>query len=173
MLRIRHLFVFVLLAVSAASHAVLFPVGIFAAPAPLQETFDPPFVAGSYLSFPAFPGAGGTMFAFGGPGDLLVGPPLPFLSAPNSCMGVNANALITVRRPMSFFGGWFLGLGASAVTFRFYDVAGVLTGTGVRQLSTTWQWIGYVSVPRYIGVEIVGNGVLPGGVDMDNLRMLP
>jgi hypothetical protein len=173
----RKLFVLFLLAVSAASHAIIFPVGVFAVPPPLQETFDT-LVAGPYAGFPAFIPAGGTISAFGGPGDLLVGPPVPFLSGPNGCMGDDANVMVTVHTPMQFFGGWFravyIGIvPATTLTFQFVDRAGVLIGTVVAPVTGAWTWIGWVTAPKWVQVLMTSNAGIPGLVAMDNLRVLP
>lgn len=166
----RKLLALLLIAVAASSRAAIFPVGIFGAPPALQQTFDT-LAPGLYNGFPIF--GLGFMSKLGGPGQLEVGPPVLFLSPPNGCMGVNTDAVIKINAQMRFFGGWYLGYGASGVTFRFFDAAGVLIGSVFHQLATTWLWIGYVTIPKWSVVEIIGNGSSPGGVAMDNLRTLP
>lgn len=174
---LRNLFVFLLFAVCAASRAAIFPIGVFAVPPPLQETFDT-IPAGPYANFPAFIPAGGTISAFGGPGNLLVGPPVPFLSPPNGCMGYNANVEVTVATPMQAFGGWFqavyIGIvPATKLKFQFVDAAGVLLGTVVAPVTGAWTWIGWVTIPKWVQVFITSNAGIPGLVAMDNLRVIP
>jgi hypothetical protein len=172
---VKKLLVLCCLAIVGVGRAAIIPIGLF--PPVYQETFDS-MAPGPYTAFPVF-AATGAMAAFNGPGDIYVGPPIAFLSAPNGAMGIDADALIKESVPMRAFGGYFesgfssTGVVATAVTFKFYDAGGVLIGTVTHPLTFAWTWIGYATIPKWAVVKIEGNASSPGFVVMDNLRAAP
>lgn len=171
----RKLLIFLFATAAVASQAVVIPWGFFGTPPALRTNFDS-MSPGSYTSFPVFSGNGIAVAL--GAGSLVVGP--PFLSTPNGMAGSNADVMIRMNIPMRRFGGRFrnvvnsAGAAATTATFKFYDAAGTPLGTNTVPLTGTWTWIGFMTIPKWVRVEIYGN--IPGfqgGVVMDNIRVRP
>jgi hypothetical protein len=151
------------------------PIGPF--PPALGESFD------TYA-----PGAYAGMMSFGGPaiisrigtGGLLMvnaNPAvLPPISAPNDLFGRGVDVRIRFKGVWQRFGGYFrvpnLGnpVNLMRVDFLFN---GALVGSAIAPVNNLgWQWRGYdLLMPSFNEVRIFGNGLNPGYVGMENLRI--
>jgi hypothetical protein len=179
----RKLALLSLLFVSAASQAIVVPIGFFATPPPARERFDT-IAAGSYGATPIFSAPVlGLAYALNSPNTLSIGVPFgpPAFTPPHSMQGVMTDVGIRVNPPMRRFGGFFRssasasGVVVTAAKFVFYNPNGVVIGTQTVNLSPVWTWHGFMALPqKYVRVEIYGNVPgFPGGVEMDSLRVRP
>jgi len=163
------------LVVGAASAQVT-PIPFFNTPVIFRENFDT-MPTGNSNAFPGF-GVPVLFQKFGGPGSLTVTPYPGVNTFPNLMFGNNANVRITSLLPMRRFGGYFrtgfVGAFSNFAKFIFYDAAGNVIGSQGVTLTTTMQWVGFVTVPQWRRVEIIGSiAALPGIVGMDSLRIRP
>lgn len=156
---------------------IVIPIPTFATPPILQETFDTT-VSGAYISNPTFSGLGvysriGTLNACMVATANLVPP----LSPPHSMFGRGCDVQWRVGIPMRRFGGWFrstpTGPLSTTATFRFYDIANNPIGTITVPLTPVWTWRGFLTIPKWARVEVIGNASLPGFVAHDNVRIRP
>lgn len=160
---------------AAAANAQVFPTPFFFTPGPLVHTFDSN-APGPYASLPVFTGLGTATPI--GPGSMGVKADPSVVSTPHLLVGRNADIDITMAIPMRRFGGYFnsgfFGLFSSSVSFRFYDAGNNPIGSATVPLTTSMQWIGFVTLPKWKRVEITGG--IPGFqgiVGMDSLRVRP
>lgn len=172
----RKYVLFLLMAVASASQAIVIPIPFFPTAPALIETFDTT-APGAYMAFPVFGGLGGAA-RIGTAGLLNVGPPSPFVTAPNGMFGRGVDVNIKINGQMRRFGGFFRSTNfiltpPTIATFKFYDSSNVLIGVGAAPISPAWSWIGFGTIPKWSRVEIFGNGSSPGYVAMDQLRMRP
>lgn len=154
------------------------PIGPFVSPT--QELFDT-LAPTSYVSFPAFAGAGA--FSRIGVGGLLVvtnnAALLPSITAPNAMFGRGVDVNVRFATRYKRFGGWYrvpnAGVPVTTVKFVFYQGAvpiGVSVGGPVNMFGYTWYGYDLGPLGGYDRVEIYGNGPLPGYVGMDNVYAL-
>jgi hypothetical protein len=164
-----------LAALSIAAQAQVTPAAFFATPPPLRHNFDAN-IAGGYTTLALFTGIGTATPI--GPGTMMVMPDPSNVSFPHVFVGRNADIDISVAFPMRRFGGFFnsgyFGLFSGFAGFRFYDAANNPIGSAIVPLTTTMQWVGFTTIPKWKRVEITG--VIPGFpgiVGMDSLRIRP
>jgi len=161
--------------VTVAAHAQVFTTPFFNTPPIFREGFDTT-IPNNYNAFPVF---GSPAFIQKiGPGSLTVTPYPGVNTFPNLLFGNNANVRIVSAIPMRRFGGYFnsgyIGAFASMAKFVFYDAANNVIGSQTVTLTTTLQWVGFLTIPKWRKVEIYGNvAALPGLVGMDSLRIRP
>lgn len=158
-----------------AANAQVTPIPFFPTPGPLQHHFDAN-PAGAYSTLPVFSGLG--VAATMGPGLMAVTPDPSVVTAPHLLVGRSADVQIKVAVPMRRFGGYFnsgfWGLFSSTVSFRFYDVFNNPIGSATVPLTTSMQWIGFSTTPKWSRVEITGSiPGIQGIVGMDSLRIRP
>lgn len=172
----RKLLVLALIGASAASQAFVAPFPFFPTSPALIERFDTT-AAGAYPLFPVFSGLG-ICQRIGTGGLLNVGPPSPFVTTPNGVFGRGVDIQVRINAQMNLFGGFFKqGLFGivppTTATFNFYTASNVLIGGMTVPLTASWQWLGFVVIPKWSRVDIIGNGPLPGYIVMDSIRMFP
>lgn len=164
------------LAVTAfAANAQVTPIPFFATPVGLRHNFDAN-TAGGYFSLPVFSSLGIAQTV--GPGTMMIGPDPSVVSPPHLLVGRSADVQITMNIPMRRFGGYFnsgyFGLFSSNATFRFYDVFNNPIGSATVPLTTSMQWIGFKTAPKWSKVVISGSVPgIQGIVGMDSLRVRP
>jgi hypothetical protein len=163
-------------AISVVSYAQVTTTVFFPAPLVLQETFDS-ITPSTYNTLPVF-GPFGIASRIGTGGSLVVRPWPGVPSTPNMMYGDNVDVRIKTAIPMKRFGGFFcsgiIGVFSSMAKFVFYDASNNVIGSQTVPMMTTWQWIGFKTIPKWKKVEIYGN--IPGfqgAVAMDWLRMRP
>lgn len=171
----KQIAILALAATAFAANAQVTPIPFFLAPAPLQHTFDAN-TAGGYFSLPVFSGLGTAQTL--GPGTMMIGPNPSVVSPPHLLVGRSADVQITMNVPMRRFGGYFnsgyFGLFSSSATFRFYDVLNNPIGSATVPLTTSMQWIGFKTSPKWSRVVISGSVPgIQGIVGMDSLRIFP
>ncbi len=164
-----------LAALSVAAQAQVTPTVFFPTPAPLTHNFDTN-IAGGYTTLALFTGIGTALPI--GTGTMMVMPDPSNVSFPHVFVGRGADIEISVVAPMRRFGGFFnsgyFGVISGFAAFRFYDAFNFPIGTAVAPLTTTMQWVGFTTVPKWKRVEIYG--FVPGFqgiVGMDSLRIRP
>lgn len=164
------------LAVAGASQAQVFPSGFFPTAAPWIDGFDT-LISGSYISFPMFSGNGGAA-RIGAMNAMVVSNMGGVaLTPPNYMFGRGTDVQMKVAQPMTYFGGFFqlapAGVLVTQIKFAFYDSFNNFIGSVVVPCPGGWTWIGWKTVPQWQRVEIYGNGILPGYVAMDEIRVRP
>jgi hypothetical protein len=154
---------------------IVFPVPPFPTPSILQETFDTT-ATGAYLSNPTFGGIG--VYGRIGPINacmVATANLVPPLSPPHSMFGRGCDVQWKVNVPMRRFGGWFRstpsGPLSTTATFNFFDAANNPIGTITVPLTPVWTWRGFLTIPKWSRVEVIGNASLPGYVAHDNVRV--
>jgi hypothetical protein len=175
MLTMKPLAILALGLFTVAANAQVTPIPFFPTIAPLTHSFDANPV-GVYPSLPLFSGFGTALPL--GPGTMGVKADPSVVSVPNLLVGRSADIRINMLIPMRRFGGYFnsgfFGLFSSSATFRFYDAANNPIGSATVPLTTSMQWIGFKTAPKWKRVEIFGSiPGLQGIVGMDSLRVRP
>jgi hypothetical protein len=163
-------------ATSVVSYATVTFTGPFAAPLILQETFDS-ITPSTYNTLPVF-GVPAVATRIGTGGSLVVRPWPGVPSTPNMMYGDGVDVRIKTSIPMRRFGGFFrsgvVGVFSSMATFVFYDASNTVIGSQSVPMTTSWQWVGFITNPKWKTVEIYGNVPgFAGAVAMDWLRMRP
>lgn len=168
-------FMMSIIAFVAVSAQAIVPIAPF--PSIHFEDFDGALLPGAYQSFMGFNNLA-SFSSLSAPQDLIVAinpPVLPALSLPHVMAGDQTNIRIRFARTFKQFGGYFRVLftapDVDSVAFRFYR-EGLFVGSASANIHNDgWEWAGYdlADDGGFDMVLVLGNGIAPGGVGLDEL----